>query len=112
MMVQATNNKQVNGISVIQLQGQNGTHHATTIIIDNGFTGHAIMSHSFAEKLGYEFQRKKGETHCTTKGNMNTLQSVTVANVKLPHLRQHRTFSATFKVAAEILAMESSWEFL
>ncbi len=57
MMVQATNNKQVNGITVIQLQGQNGTHHGTTILIDNGFTGHAIMSHSFAEKLGYKFQR-------------------------------------------------------
>jgi hypothetical protein len=60
IMVQATNSKQVNGITVIEVKGKEGTCHATTILIDNGFTGNAIMSYPFAEKLGYEFQQSKG----------------------------------------------------
>jgi hypothetical protein len=56
MMVQASNSKQVNGITIIEVPGKEGTHHVTTILIDNGFTGYAIMSYPFAEKLGYKFQ--------------------------------------------------------
>jgi hypothetical protein len=56
------------------------------------------MSYSFAEKLGCEFQRSKGESYRTTTENMNTSLSVTVANVWLPHLSCQRTFTATFEV--------------
>ncbi len=99
MMVQASNNKQVNGITVVEVPGKEGTRHATTILIDNGFTGYAMMSYSFAEKLGYEFQCGKGESYRTTTGNMETMFSVTVTDVRLPALSHHRTFTATFKVA-------------
>jgi hypothetical protein len=43
MMVQASNSKQVNGITVIEVPGKEGTCHATTILIDNGFTAYAVM---------------------------------------------------------------------
>jgi predicted aspartyl protease len=82
VMVQASNNnKQVNGITVVEVPGKEGTRHATTILIDNGFTGYAIMSHQFAKDLGYEFQCGKGELYRTTTGNMKTMFSVTVTNV-------------------------------
>ena len=81
MMVQASNNKQVTGITVVEVPGKEGTHHATTISIDNGFTGYAMILYPFAEKLGYEFQHKKGDSYCTVTGNMETSLSVTVTNV-------------------------------
>jgi hypothetical protein len=56
MMVQASNNKQVNGIAVVEVSGKEGTRHATAILIDNGFTGYVMMLYPFAVKLGYEFQ--------------------------------------------------------
>jgi hypothetical protein len=99
MMVQALNNKQVNGITVVEVPGKEGTRHATTILIDNGFTGYAMMSYPFAEKLGYKFQRGKGESYRTTTGNMETMLSVTVTDIRLPALSRHRTFTATFEVA-------------
>jgi predicted aspartyl protease len=42
----------VNGITVIEVPGKEGTHHAITILIDNGFTGYVVISYPFAEKLG------------------------------------------------------------
>ena len=75
------------------------TCHATTVLIDNGFTGYAIMSYPFVKKLGYKFQQSKGESYHAMTGNMNTLHSVTVTNVCLPHLSCQRTFTATFEVA-------------
>ncbi len=101
MMVQASNSKQVNEINVIEVPGKEGTCHVTTVLIGNGFTGYAIMSYPFTEKLGCKFQQSKGkgESYRTTTGNMNTLLSVTVTNVWLPHLSRQRTFTATFEVA-------------
>ncbi len=101
MMVQTTNNKQVNGITVVEVPGKDKTCHATTILIDNGFTGYDIMSHFFAEKLGYEFQCTKGESYRTTTGNMNTSLSVSVKNIRLPQLSRHRKFDTTFEVAPQ-----------
>jgi hypothetical protein len=75
------------------------TCHATTVLIDNGFTGYAIMSYPFAELLGYEFQENKRESYRTMTGNIDTSLSVTVTNVRLPHLSHQRTFTATFEVA-------------
>ncbi len=98
MMVQASNSKQVNGITVIEVPGKEGICHTTTILIDNGFTGYAVMSYP-SEKLGYKFQCSKGELYCTTTGNMNTSLSVKIANVRLPHLSCQRTFTAIFEVA-------------
>jgi hypothetical protein len=57
------------------------------------------MSNQFMQDPGYEFQHGKGESYCTTTGNMETMFSVTVTNVRLPALSQHRTFTATFEVA-------------
>jgi hypothetical protein len=99
MMVQVSNSKQVNGITVIEIPGKEGTCHATTILTGNGFTGYAIMSYPFAEKLGYKFQQSKGESYRTMTGNMGTSLSVTVTNVRLPHLSHQRTFTATFDAA-------------
>jgi hypothetical protein len=40
MMVQVShNNKQVNGITVVEVPAKEGMLHMTTILIDNGFTG-------------------------------------------------------------------------
>jgi hypothetical protein len=60
MMVQASNNnnKLVTGITVVELSDKEGKCHTTTILIDTGFTGYALMSHQFTEHLGYEFQPK------------------------------------------------------
>jgi hypothetical protein len=88
MMVHASDSKQVNGITIIEVPGKEGTCHTTTIQIDNGFTGYAIMSYPFAEKLGYKFQCSKGELYCTTTGNMNTSlsdsQKCLASTLKLP----------------------------
>ena len=81
MMVQASNNKQVNGITIVEVPGKEGTCYTTTILIDNGFTGYAMILYLFAEKLGYEFQHKKGDSYHTATGNMETSLSVTVTNV-------------------------------
>ena len=43
--------------------GADGTQHGTTILIDNGFTGFAMMLHPFAQSLGYEFQCGEGESY-------------------------------------------------
>ena len=55
MMVLAStgDQKQLIGTTVIEVPSQDGKRHATTVLIDNGFTGYAIMTHSFAENLGY-----------------------------------------------------------
>jgi len=57
MMVLASknDNKQLIGTTVIEVPSQDEKRHATTVLIDNGFTCYAIMSHPFAEKLGYEY---------------------------------------------------------
>ena len=99
MMVVASENLQVNGITIIQVPTRNGDLKATTILIDNGFSGFAMMSYPFAKYLGYEFQRKEGSSYCTAAGNMETSLSVTITKFKLPALSRHRTFSATFEVA-------------
>ena len=44
MMVLASENKQVNGITVIEVPNKEGQQNATTILIDNGFSGFAMMS--------------------------------------------------------------------
>ena len=84
---------------MIAVPGADGTVQGTTILIDNGFTGFAMMSHSFAKLLGYEFQHKKGESYRTATGLMEMDVSVTVENVRLPALSRNRTFTATFDVA-------------
>jgi predicted aspartyl protease len=101
MMVLASksDHKQLIGTTVIEVPSQDGKRHATTVLIDNGFTGYAIMSHSFAENLGYKFQRCKGETYRTATGNMETSFSVKLTDVRLPHLSRNRTFTVTFKIA-------------
>ena len=58
MMVQAKNKpRKLNGVTVIDVPAKNGTHLGMTILVDNGFTGYAIMSYPFAEMLGYEFKQ-------------------------------------------------------
>jgi hypothetical protein len=86
LMVQASNNnnKLVTGITVVELPDKDGKRHATTILIDTGFTGYALMSHQFAEHLGYEFQPKSIQSYRTATGEMKTGSSVTVANIRLP----------------------------
>jgi hypothetical protein len=42
----------VNGITVIEVPGKEGTRHAITILIDDGFTEYVVISYPFAEKLG------------------------------------------------------------
>jgi hypothetical protein len=84
MMVQKTVSKQtLNGITVIAVPGADGTEHGTTILIDNGFTGFAMMSHHFAESLGYEFQYGKGESYRTVAGTMEMNISVTIDNFEV-----------------------------
>ena len=72
MMVHAPNINQVNGITIIKAPTKDGYHFGTTVLIDTGFTGHAIMSHSVATMLGYEFEPIQNEGFITTMGLMNT----------------------------------------
>ena len=101
MMVQASdsNSKLVTGITVVELPDKEGKRHATTILIDTGFTGYALMSHQFAETLGYEFQPKAIQSYRTATGKMETGNAVTVADIRLPAISRHRTFEGTFDVA-------------
>ena len=101
MMVLASKSghKQLIGTTVIEVPSQDGKRHATSVLIDNGFTGYAIMSHSFAKNLGYEFQHCKGETYRTATGNMETSFSVKLTDVRLPHLSRNRTFTVTCEIA-------------
>ena len=71
MMVQVLNNKQLNGITVIEVPRREGNHHATTILIDDGFTGYAMMSHPFAKQLGYKFQHKRESLIAQRQGTKN-----------------------------------------
>ena len=75
------------------------SHYATTVLIDNGCTGYAIMSHNVAEILGYKFEPISGQSYITTMGQMNTKFQMTVNSIRLPHLSRHRAFSATFKIS-------------
>ena len=70
-MVQTTNNKQVNGITIVEVFVQDGTHHVTTILMDIGLTRYAIN----------KVQHTKGELYHMMTGNMNTSLSVSVKNV-------------------------------
>ncbi len=101
MMVQASknNNKLVTGITVVELPDKEEKCYATTILIDTGFTGYALMSHQFAEHLGYKFQPKAIQSYCTATRKMETGSSVTVTDIRFPAIRRHRTFEATFDVA-------------
>ena len=103
LMVQAkNNNQQVNCITVIEVPAKDRTLLATTFVINNCFTGDAIMSHSFAKSLGSKFQISDRETsYRTTAGNRNTQFEVTIRGVCLPHLSSQRTFTATIKIAPE-----------
>jgi predicted aspartyl protease len=78
MMVLASTNHSIQliGTTVIEVPSQDGKRHATTVLIDYGFTGYAIMSYPFAKDLGYEFQHCKGETYRTATGNMATSLAV------------------------------------
>jgi hypothetical protein len=87
--------------TIIGVPAKDGTCHRTTILIDNGFTGFAIMSYLFAETLGYEFQHSNGESYRTMAGLMNTTLKVTITGVRLPDLSHHRTFTTTFEVASK-----------
>jgi len=90
----------VNGITVIEAPPKDGSRFGTTIFIDNGCTGYAIMSHNVAETLGYEFESISGQSYATATGNMNTKFQMTVhGSIRLPHLSHHRMFSATFEIA-------------
>jgi len=99
MMVHAPNSNQVNGITIIEAPTKDGYHFGTTVLIDTGFTGYAIMSHSVATMLGYEFEPIQNEGLVTTTGLMNTNFQVTIDGIRLPHLSRHRTFTATFVIA-------------
>jgi len=72
MMVHAPSSDQVNGITIIEMPTKDGSHFGTTILIDNGFTGYAIMSHNTAETLGLEFEPISGQSYVTATGNMDT----------------------------------------
>ena len=52
MMVHAPSSNQVNGITIIKMPTKDGSCFGTTILMDNGCTGYAIMSHNVAETLG------------------------------------------------------------
>jgi predicted aspartyl protease len=99
VLASKSDQKQLIGTTVIGVPSKDRKRHVTTVLIDNGFTGYAIMTHSFAEDLGYEFQRCKGETYRTAKGHMETSLSVKLTDVRLPHLSRNRTFTATFEIA-------------
>ena len=103
MMVQAVENKarKFNGVTVIDVPAKDGARLGTTILIDNGFSGYAIMTYPFASQLGYDFQRVEGDSYNTVGGTLNTKLQVTIDNIRLPHLSRHRTFSATIEVAPE-----------
>jgi hypothetical protein len=100
-MVCAPSSDQVNGIAIIKTPTKDGSRFATTILIDNGCTGYAIMSHKVAKVLGYEFEPTSGQSYVTAIGQMNTKFQMTVDGIRLPHLSRHRTFSATFEIAPE-----------
>ena len=91
----------INCITVIEVPAQDGTHLGTTILIDNGFSGHAIMSHAFAKSLSYEFQPSEGNSYRTTAGHMATQNQITIQGIHLPHLSHHRKFDATVEIAPE-----------
>jgi len=95
----ASSSNQVNGITIIEMPTKDGSRFGTTILIDNGFTGYAIMSHNTAETLGLEFESISGQSYVTATGNMDTEFQATVHGIRLPHLSCHRTFSATFEIA-------------
>ena len=99
LMVHTLNNNQVNGITVIEAPTKCGSRCGTTVLIDNGCTGYAIMAHDFAKMLGYEFEAIPGQSYNTLGGNVDTKLQVTIDGLRLPHLSRHRTFSATFEVA-------------
>jgi len=90
MMVHAPSSDQVNGITVIEMPTKDGSHFGTTILIDNGCTGYAIMSHNIAETLGLEFEPISGQSYVTATGYMNTKFQVTVHGIRIPHLSRHR----------------------
>ncbi len=99
MMVHAPSSDQVNEITVIEAPTKDGSCFATTILIDNGCTGYAIMSHNIAKALGYKFKLISGQSYVTATGQMNTKFQMTVDGIHLSHLSRHRTFSATFEIA-------------
>jgi hypothetical protein len=51
MMIQASKNNQVSGITVIEVPAKDGTCHGTTILINNRLTGFATLLNSFSEML-------------------------------------------------------------
>ncbi len=111
MMVQApNNNKLVTGITVVELQDKEGKRHTTTILIDTGFTGYTLMSHQFAEQLGYKFQPKSIQSYHTVTRKMETGCSVTIANIRLPALSRCTEHSMWPHQKREISDTESSRE--
>jgi hypothetical protein len=101
MMVHAPSRDQVNGITVIETPTKDGFRFATTVLIDNGCTGYAIMSHKVAKVLGYKFNPTSGQSYETATGQMKIKYQMTVDGIRLPHLSCHRTFSAMFEIAPE-----------
>jgi hypothetical protein len=99
MMVHAPSSNQVNGITIIKAPTKDGSRYARTVLIENGCTGYAIMSHKVVETLGYKFEPTSGQSYITATGQMYTKFQMTVAGIRLPHSSRHRTFSATFKIA-------------
>lgn len=100
MMVHTTT-PQLNGITIITVPTSDGDRLGTTILLDNGFTGYAMISYPFAKQLGFEFTEIKGSTYRTTNGELNTSLQLTLDDVRLPHLSRTRSFTATFEVAPE-----------
>jgi len=99
MMVHAPSSDQVNRITIIEMPTKDGSRFGMTILIDNGFTGYAIMSHNIAETLHLEFEPISSQSYVMATGNMDTKFQATVHGIRLPHLSRHRTFSATFEIA-------------
>ncbi len=105
MMVQVVDHNRttplVNSITAVDVPAQDGTRYRTTILMDNGYTEYMIMSYPFAKSLGYELKHSQGRSYNTTNGLMTITLQVCINDIRLPHLSQTRTFSATIQVAPE-----------
>lgn len=75
------------------------------MLVDQGFSGHAIVSYDFTRRLSYDLVpiEGKGSTYMTVAGDVTTSHQIMVHNMKLPHLTNHRTFSATLQVMPEMV---------
>jgi hypothetical protein len=75
------------------------------VLVDQGFSGHAIVSYDFTRRLSYDLVpiEGKGSTYRTVAGDVTTSHQIMVHNMKLPHFTNRRTFSATLQVMPEMV---------